>query len=407
MDLPLDTPVRRDLWTLDPEVLFLNHGSFGACPRPVLEYQSRLRERLEREPVRFLARQLEPLLDEARAALGAFVDGDPEGLAFVPNATTGVNTVLASLRLDPGDELLTTDHAYPACRNALEAWAARSGARVVVARVPFPLAGAEEIAAPVLAAVTPRTRLALLDQVTAPTALLVPLARLVRALDARGVDTLVDAAHAPGLVPPALDATGAAYATFNAHKWLCAPKGAAALWVRADRREAIAPLVVSLGHGGPRPGRSRFRQEFDWTGTADPTPWLAIPEAIRVLEEAVPGGWPAIRARQRALALAARERVARRLGIALPCPAELVAGMASLPLPAPAPGAPARGLAWDALEDLLYGRYRIESKIFPWSSAPGGMLVRLSAALYNALGDFDRLSAALAEAWGVAPEAGP
>ena len=406
MDLPLDLPVRRDLWTLDPGVIFLNHGSFGACPRPVLEFQSRLRERLEREPVRFLARELEPLLDAARAALGAFAGGDPEGLAFVTNATTGVNTVLASLRLAPGDELLTTDHAYPACRNALEAWAARSGARVVVARIPFPLVEEDDLVAPVLAAVTPRTRLALIDHVTAPTALVVPLARLVRELDARGVDALVDAAHAPGMVPLALDATGAAYTTFNAHKWLCAPKGAAALWVRADRRAGISPLVVSLGWGGSRPGRSRFRMEFDWTGTADPTPWLAIPEAIRVLDEAVPGGWPAIVVRQRALALAARERIARRLGVAPPCPPGMVAAMAALPLPAPAPDSPACGLAWDALEDLLFERFGIESKIFPWESAPGGKLVRVSAALYNALGEFERLAEALVTVLGVPGGAG-
>jgi len=404
MDLSLDVPVRRDLWALDPEVLFLNHGSFGACPRPVLEFQGRLRERLEREPVRFLARELEPLLDAARVALGAFAGGDPEGLAFVTNATTGVNTVLASLRLVPEDELLTTDHAYPACRNALEAWSARAGARVVVARVPFPLESEDDLVAPVLAAVTPRTRLALLDHVTAPTALVVPLARLVRELDARGVDALVDAAHAPGMVPLALDATGAAYTTFNAHKWLCAPKGAAALWVRADRRAGIAPLVVSLGWGASRPDRSRFRLAFDWTGTADPSPWLAIPEAIRVLGEAVPGGWPAIVARQRALALSARERIAHRLGIALPCPPAMVAAMASLPLPAPRPGAPAHGLSSEALEDLLFERFGIESKIFTWESAPGGKLVRISAALYNALGDFERLADALATVLGLPGE---
>ncbi len=227
-----------------------------------------------------------------------------------------------------------------------------------------------------------------------------PLARLVRELDARGVDALVDAAHAPGMVPLALEAIGAAYTTFNAHKWLCAPKGAAALWVRADRREGISPLVVSLGHGASRPGRSRFRLEFDWTGTADPTAWLAVPEAIRVLDEEVPGGWPAIVARQRALALAARDLLARRLGVALPCPPETVAAMASLPLPAPARGAAAHGLSADALEDLLFERFRIESKIFPWSSAPGGMLVRISAALYNALPDFERLADALAEILG-------
>ncbi|MBM3984753.1 MAG: aminotransferase class V-fold PLP-dependent enzyme, partial [Planctomycetes bacterium] len=156
-------------WALDPAVTFLNHGSFGACPRPVLAAQQRWRERLEAEPVRFMVRELEPALDAARAALAAFVGARPQDLAFVPNATTGVSTVLASLALQPGDELLTTDHAYNACRNALDRTAARSGARVVVVRVPFPLRDADEVVAPLLAAATPRTRLALLDHVTSPT----------------------------------------------------------------------------------------------------------------------------------------------------------------------------------------------------------------------------------------------
>src|SRR5437899_8079142 len=207
-------------WTLDPAVAFLNHGSFGACPRTVLEAQQRLRERLERQPVRFFLRDFEPLLDDARSALAVFLGADPEGLVFVPNATTAVNAVLRSLALAPGDQLLVTHHAYNACRNALDFVAAAARAEVVVVPVPFPLASADAVVEAVLARATPRTRLALLDHVTSPTGLVLPIERVVRELAGRGVDTLVDGAHAPGMLPPDLGPPGAAYHAGHCHKWL-------------------------------------------------------------------------------------------------------------------------------------------------------------------------------------------
>ena len=384
------------LWGLDPEVAYLNHGSYGATPSAVLEHQSRLRERLEREPVQFLTRELESRLDDAREALARFIGADAEGLAFVPNATTAVNTILAGLALNPGDELLTAKHVYPACRNVLGFVAERAGARLVEADVPFPLSGEDEVVETVLSRVTKATRLALLDHVTSPTGVIFPVERLVAALRERGVETFVDGAHAVGMVPLDLRRIGAAYYTSNAHKWLCAPKGAAFLHVREDRREGLHPLVISHGLTAPLAGRSRFRREFDWTGTIDPTPALSIPESIRFLGEQVPGGWPAIMERNHALASRGRALVCEALHVAPPVPESMFGATASVPLPALAPESPAHVRKGDHLGALLFERRRIESWFYPWT-CPGGQVVRLSAQLYNTEDEFRRLAAGLAD----------
>jgi isopenicillin-N epimerase len=384
-------------WTLDPSVAYLNHGSFGATPAAVLAAQAALRDELEREPVDFLSRTLPSRLAAAREALGAFLGACADDLAFVPNATTGVNAVLRSLDLAPDDELLTTSHAYPACRRALEFAAARADARVVVAEIPFPLADPDEVVESVLAAVSGRTRLALLDHVTSPTALVFPLERLVPALLEKGVETLVDGAHAPGTVPLALDALGAAYYTGNAHKWLCAPKGSAFLHVRKDLQAGIHPTTISHGYA-PDTVPGRFRAEFDWTGTADPTAYLAIPAAIEFVGSLLPGGWPEVMRTNRTLTLEARGLLLDALGVPSPAPAEMIGSMASLPLPAPGPGSGAAGLSCEALANG-FRRRNVETWLYPWA-CPGGMLLRLSAQLYNERAEYARLARLLVDAIG-------
>lgn len=387
-------PLRR-FWTLDPDLRFLNHGSFGATPLPILERQQALRAEIEREPVRFLARELEAHIDAARAPLAEFLGADPRDLVPVTNATTGVNAVLRSLSFERGDEILVTDHGYNACKNVAELVAERTGARVVVARVPFPLQASEQVVEGVLAAATPRTKLALLDHVTSPTGLVFPIAALVRALKERGIETLVDGAHGPGMVPLRLDELGAAYYTGNLHKWVCAPKGAAFLHVRRDLQRPIRPTVVSHGANSPRTDRARFQLEFDFCGTDDPTAFLCVPDCLRFLGGLFAGGWDELMRRNRALALEGRALVCAALDVAPPAPETMIGTLGAVPLPAGTPGARPDAFAVDPLQKELFDRHRIEVPIFTWP-APPHRLVRVSAQAYNERAEYEALASALA-----------
>jgi isopenicillin-N epimerase len=349
-------------WRLDPEVTFLNHGSFGACPVPVLEAQRALIDELEAGPIAFLWTSFEARLDAARHEVAEFLGADPEGLVFVPNATTGISTVLRSLRLEPGDELLTTNHEYNAVINALREVARVTGARVVIARLPLECEAPDEALRAILAATTSRTRLAVVSQVTSPTATILPITELVRALDARGVDLLVDGAHAPGMLSLDLDRLGAAFWTGNGHKWLCGPKGSGVLYVRRDRRDAIHPLVISHGFNDRRPGRPRLWKEFDWTGTGDPTPYLALPVALRTIAALHPGGWAGVAGANHDLALAGRRRVAAAIGASPRIPDAMIGSMATIPLAL----APMPDDEIDALKASIVADDRIEVPIFGW-----------------------------------------
>ena len=388
----------NEYWLLDRDITFLNHGSFGACPIPVLEAQSSFREQLEREPLRFLMREFEPLLDHARNQLAAFIGASEDQLAFVPNATTGVNAVLRSLSFAPGDELLTTNQEYNACRNAIDFVASRTGAKVIVAEIPFPIESPEQIIEAIIKCISPQTKLALLDHIVSQTGLIFPIKQLVGELVNRGVDVLVDGAHAPGMVALNLDEIGAAYYTGNCHKWLCAPKGAAFLYVRRDKQDAIRPTTISHGANSPRTDKSRFQLEFDWIGTVDPSPYLCVPVAIDFMGSLLDGGWPELMAKNHALALAGRQILADKLDLPLPCPDEMVGSMAVVPLTDQKSDAVSK-VGIPLLQEALWEIFKIEVPVIPWPDA-SKRLVRISAQFYNTLPQYEYLAKALVELTG-------
>jgi isopenicillin-N epimerase len=387
-------------WRFEPGLTYLTHGTFGATPVPVLEAQRALIDELEADPIQILYREYEDRLDAARLEVAGFVGADPEGVVIVPNATTGVSTVLRSLRIRPGDELLTTDHEYNAVLNAIALVAEDAKARVVRARIPLPIRHPEEVVEALIAAVTPRTRLAIVSHVTSPTGLVFPIETIVRELDRLGVDTLVDAAHAPGQVPVHVDALGAAYWTANGHKWLCGPKVSGVLAIRADRRRGIRPLVTSHGWNDQREERHPLWREFDWQGTSDPTPFLALPMAIRLVGSLDPGGWPGVMAANRDLALDARRRLQDLFAVDPIAPESMVGSMPAIRLPALA--------SEEAAQELmraLHDEARIEVALPEWpvrgarervTDPPLHILMRVSAQRYNDASDVDRLVGVLA-----------
>jgi isopenicillin-N epimerase len=385
-----------DHFVLDKSQVFLNHGSFGATPRQVLIAQERVRLRMEADPIRFIVQELEGLLDDSRAEMARFVNADPEGFAFVFNATAGVNAVVRGLDLSPGDELLTSAHEYNACNNVLRYAAERSGAIIVSADVPFPVRDEDQIVQAILAKVTPRTRLALVSHVTSPTALVYPAERIVRELAARGVDTLLDGAHGPGFMPLDVTRINAAYYTGNFHKWVCAPKGSAFLHVREDRRAKVRPAVISHGANSLRTDRSRYRLEFDYVGSIDYSPWVVAGESVRVMERIYPGGWPAIMKHNRDLTLAARRTMCERFGAEPAAPDSMIGCMATVRIPDRAASENSIPTRYhDPLQDRLIRDWRVQAPIVTFP-APPARWVRVSAQIYNTPAQYEYLAEAIA-----------
>lgn len=379
-------------WLLDPNVAHLNHGSFGACPREVLEVQQGFRTQMEQNPMGFMLHDYQPALEAARSAVAGFVNADADGLVFTSNATSGVNAVLRSLetQLPHGAEILLTNQTYNACRNAAEVAARRFDGVLVVADIPFPIEDAQQAVDAVLDAVTERTALVIVDHVTSATGIILPVEELVIALEPE-VPVLIDGAHAPGMIDVDLATIGASFYTANCHKWMCAPKGAAFLHVAEQHRPNMHASVVSHGHndGWPNSG-SRFHAQFDWVGTDDPSARLCVVAALETMGDHHVDGWSGVRSSNHEMVLAGREIIADVLGVGVPAPDSMIGSIASVPIPQ---SAGATSGIFDPLMNDLRERWSIEVPVFDWPE-PGHRLLRISAQQYNTVKEYERLAEA-------------
>jgi isopenicillin-N epimerase len=401
-------------WWLDPTHTYLNHGTVGATPRTVLAAQQALQREAETHPARFLFRELvdlRPATERAAApraprtrlraaadAVGAFVGARGDDLAFVDNASAGVSSVLRSLVLQPGDEIVLHDLAYGAVRIAAEHLAARAGARVVPFAWPFPVTPADHALAawtgPLERAIGPRTRLVIVDHIVSGTGLVLPVQALVRVARERGVPVLVDGAHAPAAVPLDIAALDADWYVANLHKWAFAPRSCGLLWAAPERQRGLHPPVLSWGLD------EGFTTEFDWTGTRDPSAWLAAPAGLdfitHTLGVAAMREWNHARVVEAAAMLVGRWDLRDAQGEPwTPPPASMTGCLLTIPLPAAA----ARrfgtdGAGANALKDRLFHGHRIEAQVL---SLRGALWVRLAAQVYNEAADFERLGDAVLE----------
>jgi isopenicillin-N epimerase len=366
-------------YLLDPDICFLNHGSFGATPRELLDVQAELRRNLEAEPVDFLHRHIEERINKARRPVAEFLGAELNGTVFVNNATSGVNAVVQSFPWQRGDQILTTNHRYEAVRNTLTYVAARHGAEVIEAQVPFPIKHSTDVLDAIEAAVTPRTRMMMIDQVTSPTGLIFPVKEIIQIAKSRGIAIMIDGAHAPGQIDVDLSTLGADFWVGNLHKWMCAPKGVAALYVADEWRDRIHPTVISHGFG------QGLAAEFGWCGTHDPTAWLCAPDAIALHQRQ---GGATFRAAHHALVQTGRTVIAEALGVELPHPddARIYGSMASIPLTCSA----------ESVANLfrcIREEDKIEVPIIVWDNRAW---VRISGfAGYNTPKQYERLAQAL------------
>jgi isopenicillin-N epimerase len=377
---------------LRDDVVFLNHGSFGACPREVFEAYQGWQLELESQPVAFLGRDLTDRMRVPRVALAAELGTGPDNIVGLVNATEGLNIVAQSLDLQPGDEIVTTDHEYSALEKTWTYMARRTGARVVVVKVPMPLVSETAFTDAIVDAFTDRTRVLFLSHITSPTALVFPIERSIREARARGIWTMIDGAHTPGHIPLDLDAMDVDFYAGNCHKWLMTPKGSAFLYVRPELQRLINPLVISHGwtDDSKQPGakgafgNSPFIDELEMQGTRDPAAWLTVPSALAFRAE---HGWSGVAAHCQMLAQDTALRLADRTGLApLSAPEFCAPQMVSIPLPDV--GDP------EEFQRQLMERYRVEIPVFKWQERS---IVRLSVQGYNSKAQMDFLIEALTD----------
>jgi isopenicillin-N epimerase len=371
-------PVAADQFLLRPGISFLNHGSFGACPRPVFDTYQGWQRKLEEQPVEFLGRQISTLLAEARASLATYLGTHANNLVYVPNATYGVNIVARSLDLAAGDEVLATNHEYGACDRAWRFVCERRGVRYHNQPITLPITSEAALIEQLWAGVTERTKVIFLSHITSPTALIFPLAAICRRAREQGIMTVIDGAHAPGQIDLALDELAADFYTGNCHKWLCSPKSAGFLYARPGLQQLLHPLVVSWGWESANPGVSPFIDYFEWRGTHDPAAYLSVPAAIDFQAQ---HDWPHVRAACHALLLDASQRIAALSGLPQISPDTTAwwSQLRTIPLPP---------CDLTALKDRLWDEEQIEVPMVGWG---GGHYVRVSIQCYNGPHDVDRL----------------
>ncbi len=377
--------MRKHQFLLRDDVVFLNHGSFGACPGPVFEEYQRLQRELEAQPLEFLDRQLKGRLADARATLADFVGCGADDLVYVHNATTGLNIVARSLPLEPGDEVLASGHEYGALDRTWRFLCGKRKAKYIRREIPLPVRNREEVIETIWSGVTDRTRVLFLSHITSPTALRLPIEELLRRGREAGLITIVDGAHVPGQLDLDLNSLGADFYSGNCHKWLLSPKGAAFLYARPEMQHLLEPLVVSWGWQSRDPGPSPFLDHHEWTGTHDPSAWLAVPAAIEFQRT---HHWPAERERCRRMIRTARRLISDVTGLEPICPDDgtWFHQMHALPLPP--------GIDVVALQTRLRQEYGIE---VPLPELDGRIFLRPSAQAYNTPEDYELLAGALAQ----------
>ena len=365
-------------WLIDPGTAYLNHGGFGALPVPVADAAAALRREVESNPTDMFMRRWPDEVDAVRTRVAGLLHARPGDLVFVPNATAGTATVLNSIPMSSGDEVVVTDHRYPAVRSQVDTLASRRNIVVRETHIPVDVASTEEIVDRVLAEVTPRTRLVVVDHIASPTGFRFPVEALVEAVHAAGLPVLVDGAHAPGQVEVDLDTLGADFWSGNMHKWVCSPRACAALRVAPQWQDVVRPLVASHDFG------KGFQPAFDWTGTADPIPMLAVPAALDFWDAL---GWDAVRAEQRRLVGEGAKHMAERIGTRVAVAEQFTAAMRLVELPRP--------LSVDDGVSVMH-RMTMEHKVTAYVTHHAGTsYVRVCGQLYNTAEHYERLADAL------------
>ncbi|NJM28219.1 MAG: aminotransferase class V-fold PLP-dependent enzyme [Pseudanabaena sp. RU_4_16] len=368
----------RSQWLLEENCVFLNHGSFGATPKVVLDAQTRWRQRLELQPVRFMTQELPDALRAAAAELAGFVGAKGEDIVFVENATAGINAVVRSLSFVPGDLIVTTNHVYGAVRKTLEFVCQHTGAKLIEAQVPFPIRNEAEIVAAIATQLNPRVKLLAIDHITSPTALIFPVAEIIRLAKLQNIPVIVDGAHAPGMIPLHIESLNADWYVGNCHKWLFAPKGCGFLWTTPQKQKETHPTVISHGLG------SGYCHEFDWTGTRDFSAWLAVTEAIAFARQL---GFTQIYTHNHNLAVWAGQLLVHAWGGRTNTPSSTTGAMTTVQVPAKK-----STYGYQELHDYLWEFHRIEVPIIPFANR---LWVRISAQIYNEPSEYRLLAEAL------------